>query len=128
MKNLKIINNIQTVLSNDLLNNYWKNKIKKEKHHKTAGHCYAASESLYHLIGGKNSGYTPHVGKNKNNETHWWLQDKNGNILDPTFEQFYFKNENPPYDNGRGTGFLTKKPSKRASIIIEKIDKKTRDI
>ena len=115
-----LIKKIQSVLTPDLLNLEWKKKLETVKHHPHAGHCYAAAEALYHLLGGKEKGYKPMRGK-LNDETHWWIIDKNGNILDPTAEQFYYVNLKPPYEKGRGTGFLTKNPSKRAKEIISKI-------
>jgi len=117
-----LIERIQSVLSPDLLTDYWAERVEKEDHHPTAGHCYAAAEALYHLLGGKHSRYTPQVGKIDEEGTHWWLEDKEGNILDPTADQFYYKKESPPYNNGRGTGFLTKLPSKRAQTIINRVN------
>jgi len=120
MNYLSIIKKIQSVLSDDLLSPSWRKIIKSEDNHKTAGHCYAASEALYHILGGKQNGFTPQVGRFKHG-THWWLKDKNGNIIDVTADQFYYKNTFPPYKNSKGSGFLTKQPSKRAKIIIERI-------
>jgi hypothetical protein len=116
-----VIKKIQSVLTLDLLNPEWSEKLKEGKHHPFAGHCYAASEALYHLLGGKEKGYKPMRGKGLNDETHWWIVDKDGNILDSTSEQFYFVGLKPPYKNGKGTGFLTKSPSKRAKEIISRI-------
>jgi len=116
-----LIKKIQSVLTSDLLTSEWVNKLKEGKHHPFAGHCYAASEALYHLLGGKEKGYKPMRGKSENGESHWWIQDKDGNKLDPTAEQFYFVGLKPPYENGRGNGFLTKNPSKRAKEIISRI-------
>lgn len=81
------------------------------------GHCYVASEALYHILGGKSSGLTPcslKVGQ----ETHWFLRDSEGTILDPTAGQF---EEPPDYNLGRGRGFLTRSPSKRAEILIYRV-------
>jgi hypothetical protein len=39
-----------------------------------------------------------------------------GEILDPTVKQFKTK---PNYYEGRGRGFLTKKPSKRARALMK---------
>lgn len=122
-----LIEQIQSVLTDDLLSSDWKRYIRTGDFHPTTGHCYAASEALYHLLGGKEKGYTPQVGKSANG-THWWLEDKNENILDPTAEQFYYKGNKPPYETGRGNGFLTKFPSKRAQKIIEEIKYKNIDI
>ena len=77
------------------------------------GHCYVASEALYHLLGGKEQGWKPMFLKHEG-ENHWFLQ-KNGLIIDITVSQF---KKFPPYDNAIGKGFLTKKPSKRARTII----------
>jgi len=82
-----------------------------------AGHCYVASEALYHLLGGKESGLTPHSGK-LGQGMHWWLEDETGAVLDPTMDQLP---EGYNYHAGRGRGFLTKTPSKRAQTLIERV-------
>lgn len=84
-----------------------------------AGHCYVASEVAYHALGGKDKGWKPMFVR-VNDEPHWFLQHENGFILDLTGEQFDTK---IPYDQARGKGFLTKKPSKRAKILIERMIK-----
>ena len=114
-----IIKKVQNCLSDDLLSKIWKEKKTKEDD-KTFGHCYAASEALYYLLGGKNGGLTPQVGKSESG-THWWLKDSDGNILDPTADQFYKIGKIPPYKYGKGCGFLTKNPSKRAQVIIDRV-------
>lgn len=81
------------------------------------GNCYVASEALYHLLGGKHTGWKPmhlkHEGK-----SHWFLEHSSGLILDVTPHQF----RNPPrYERARGKGFLTKQPSRRAEALMEKI-------
>ena len=83
-----------------------------------AGHCYVASEALYHLLGGKESGYVP---QNIQHEgaPHWYLKHgKTGEILDPTAGQFQVP---VPYEKGVGKGFLTKQPSKRAQLVIDAV-------
>lgn len=82
-----------------------------------AGHCYVASEAFYHLAGGKEAGLVPKVTRWEGS-THWWLQAPDGSVIDLTAEQF----ENPvPYEQGRGSGFLTREPSKRARRVIERV-------
>lgn len=114
MKYLKLFENtveenltkkIQSVLIDDLLVPYWR-KHKSDTDHKLFGHCYAASEALFHLLGGKNAGYIP-MRASTPLGTHWWIRDKNGNFLDPTAEQFTSIGLPLPYDNGIGAGFLT---------------------
>lgn len=79
------------------------------------GHCYVAAEALYHLRGGID---TPVVARCPDGDTHWWLRTSDGTILDPTAGQF----PGPfPYERGRGSGFLTKQPSARALVVIERV-------
>ena len=85
------------------------------------GFCYIASESLWHLLGGPKSGYTPYVARDDNGGTHWWLQSKSGDVLDPTAEQYTSIGQTPPYARSKAIGFLTKQPSRRARTIIERI-------
>lgn len=79
-----------------------------------AGHCYVASEVLYHLLGGKESGLTPQFVRHEG-QPHWFLKTPEGTIIDPTAEQF---NSPVPYDAARGCGFLTRGPSKRAQTVM----------
>jgi len=77
------------------------------------GHCYVASEALYHLTGRT---LRPHYLK-VNGETHWVLKD-NEEIIDITKEQF---NHDLDYSTAKSCGFLTKEPSKRARVLIERV-------
>ena len=82
------------------------------------GNCYAASEALYHLLGGKKKGWTPIYMNTRATGNHWFLKHKSGLIVDITSQQFP-KNIKPNYEKGRGTGFLTKRPSKKAKKLME---------
>ena len=117
LKNIhKLIKAIHKNLTPDLLKGRW-----KTQKHPLDGHCYVAAEALYHLLNKKEwqpyyAAYNDKIGK----ATHWWLVNKKtGKIADPTKEQYY--PDNPPYDFGKKAGFLTLLPSKRASIVIERI-------
>ncbi len=85
-----------------------------------AGHCYVASEALFFLAG-KEAGYFPVRSKDDQGVVHWWLENKYGEILDPTADQYFSVGRIPPYKTGRRGGFLTKKPSKRARILIRRV-------
>jgi hypothetical protein len=81
-----------------------------------AGHCYVASEALFHILKnhampGWKSMFVRHEG-----EPHWFLRHPQSQmILDPTADQF----KSPiPYRVAVGKGFLTKDPSKRAKKVI----------
>ena len=82
------------------------------------GHCYVASEALYHLKGGKRAGLKPmfisHEGA-----PHWFLADTKNNVyIDLTSGQF----ETPvPYHLAKGKGFLTAKPSARAAQVMRRV-------
>ena len=85
------------------------------------GNCYVASEALYHILGGRRAGWKamrfPITGPDKKIDTHWFLQHKSGIILDPSRKQF--GRRSPDYTLARGTGFLTRKPSKRAKALMK---------
>lgn len=79
------------------------------------GHCYIASEALFHMSDKKRSGFVPQVLRYKRG-THWFLRHKlTGRVVDITKSQFL---QPVPYELGKGKGFLTVKPSKNARIII----------
>src|SRR4051812_48635793 len=52
------------------------------------GNCYATSEALYHLLGGKRAGWTPQYMNTRATGNHWFLKHKTGLIIDPTRKQF----------------------------------------
>lgn len=79
------------------------------------GNCYVCVEATFHLLGGKNSGWHPTVMTHEGG-THWFLKHDSGIILDPTRKQF---RTSPDYSTGRGCGFLTVQPSRRAKKLME---------
>lgn len=78
------------------------------------GNCYVTSEALYHLLGGKEAGWTP-MRMRYEGDTHWFLKHESGMILDATAVQFDVL---PDYNKARGSGFLTSNPSKRALKLM----------
>lgn len=95
------------------------------------GNCYACVEALYHLLGGASSGWVPHTVRHEG-DVHWFLAKRTQTvdsdhppeilevweILDPTAAQF---REPPPYELGRGRGFLTRGPSRRARELMDRM-------
>ena len=79
------------------------------------GNCYVTSEAAYHLLGGKEAGWTP-MRMHHEGDTHWFLKHKSGFILDLTVKQFKTR---PDYTQAVGSGFLTREPSKRAQKMIQ---------
>lgn len=107
----KLAASIKANLTPDLLKPEYRNNPKP-----FAGYCYVASEVYYHLRGGKAAGLTPMCTRHEGS-THWWIND-NGEVVDLTAEQF----ETPvDYSKGKGCGFLTKKPSRRAQEVIRRM-------
>ena len=80
------------------------------------GNCYYISEAAYHILGGKKAGWKAAYVRMKP-LTHWFLIHKSGLILDLSKRQFHGKIK-PDYSKGRGSFFLTKKPSKRARKLM----------
>jgi hypothetical protein len=82
-----------------------------------AGHCYVASEALYHLLGGKGGDWRS-VRLRHEDDSHWFLRrPSDGAVLDITASQF----KTPvPAEKAKGAGFLTREPSKRAQVVIKR--------
>ena len=104
-----LVARVRDVLTPDLLHPAYR--------HNPKAFCYPAAEALYHLLGGKAAGYTPHTLKHEGG-THWFLKHADGSIIDPTADQF---STPPPYHAAAGRGFLTARPSKRARTIMQRI-------
>lgn len=81
-----------------------------EASHPYYGHCYVASQVLYHELGGEEMGYTVYR-MDHEGSSHWFLKNPDGKVLDPTWRQFKTK---PDYSKAKRVAFLTKEPSKRA--------------
>lgn len=115
MKIDSIIKLISDNLSDDLL----KPKYLLKGRNKFTGHCYVATEAAYHLLSEEDKKiYKPAILK-INGDTHWFLKNILDNtIIDITKDQFNFTLK---YENSKGCGFLTKLPSKRTTILINKI-------
>jgi hypothetical protein len=96
------------------------------------GNCYVATEALFHILGGREAGWKAmrltcttyghgHVATNP--ETHWFLKHDSGIIVDPSVRQFRRPGwwDAPDYTKARGSGFLTKRPSRRARALIKRL-------
>jgi hypothetical protein len=81
----------------------------------SAGHCYVASETLWHMTGCAMLSYQlKHEGN-----SHWFLMDTLGEVFDITADQF---ETTPPYGDARRTSFYpADRPSNRAAILIRRL-------
>jgi len=108
----ELIKDVRSHLTDDL-----RKKPYRGNENPVAGHCYVASEALFHRLGGKSAGWTPQSIQHEGGP-HWYLKNQDGSILDATADQF----ETPvPYEQGRGCGFLTRQPSKRTQIVLDQL-------
>lgn len=78
----------------------------------TTGYCYVVAEVVYHYLVPKGS--QPYVMKIGENETHWFIQDPGGRVIDLTADQF---DEPIDYTQGKPRNFLTKNISKRGKML-----------
>ncbi len=113
-----LIQSIQAVLSPDLLRPEYRRRAEGH-HHPTFGHCYAASEALFWLVGGLEEGNSMMQIRHEG-VSHWFVRLADGTALDPTSDQF----ETPvPYELARANnGFVRQHGrSARASEIIRRL-------
>lgn len=108
----------ERILTPELLKPYWR-KVNSRSGIRATGHCYAASEALFYLLGGNVcSEYRPKRVKVEQG-THWFLQHKETQeVLDPTSTQFP---DGVDYSKGIGCGFMQQ--SDRSKIIIGRVEK-----
>lgn len=126
-----LVGMIRAVLSPDLL----KEEYRWMEGHPLAGHCYVASEAYYYLArivyGDEPTVWQVTFGtiffqggtgkvRPEYRTSHWFLKDEDGKIIDITDAQFV-KPQSVPYDKAKRKGFLTKGPSKRAWIVIDRV-------
>jgi hypothetical protein len=82
--------------------------------HPMTGHCYVASEALWHLRGAERSGLEPRQLEHEG-ASHWWLEGPRGGVTDLTVGQF----RTPvPYAQGEHRAFLEPTPSSRARTVM----------
>ncbi len=107
-------------LTPELLHSPYREKVERGECDPVTGHCYVASEAAFHMLGGKASGYRPMFIRHEGSP-HWFLRGPEGEVVDITAAQF---EEPVPYGEGVGKGFLTREPSRRARVVIERAERK----
>lgn len=123
---------IVAALSPDLLKPTWQ-RVAQAKGCPLVGHCYAASEAMFHLLGGADKGWVPQVLSHASwpaglapGQTHWFLRNaRTGEVVDPTAGQFLPLC--PDHSAAKGCGFLTRAPSRRAAVLIERVSARLMD-
>ena len=98
--------------SNDLRRAPWKGSPDP-----LAGHCYIAAEALYHRCLDLGYEAKPYFIRHEG-QPHWFIVTDYLGTIDPTARQF----KTPvPYEQAKGKGFLTKQPSKRTLVLMERM-------
>ena len=81
------------------------------------GHCYVASEAIWHLLGGRGSELTPKAVRHEG-VVHWWLEDGEGHVIDVAARGCF--DQAVPRPRGRRRAFLTEQPSQRAQEVLQR--------
>lgn len=87
---------------------------------KYCGHCHHATIAMYFLLDGKKNGYKVRKAIDEMQIKHYWLERPDGEIIDPTAEQYTDLNRPLPYKARVNKGVSHLK-SKYAKTIIEKV-------
>jgi hypothetical protein len=81
------------------------------------GQCYVASETVYHLLGGKHCPAVLYSYQMRwEGESHWFLVLAY-KVIDPTFDQF---EEKPKYEYSTRRAFMSPSPSKRTRAVMRR--------
>lgn len=116
----ELIAKIQAVLTPELLKPQYREKNTDDP---MFGHCYVATEALFHLLPDREN-YCACRGRDDWGIVHWWLVNRTTNeIYDVTADQYLSKGLDPPYVRGKRSGFLTKDPSKRCRILLDRVQR-----
>lgn len=120
----ELIQKIQSALGPELLKKPYR---ERNATNPMFGHCYVATEAFYHIVKHDHPGrFSIYHGKDDEGIVHWWLHDnKNIRLVDITADQYYSVGKNPPYENSRRGAFLTSEPSKRAVIVMKRVNDET---
>lgn len=69
------------------------------------GRCYLASIALLQYLGGRDNGYGLMRAVDDLDVTHYWVCSPDGEVLDPTADQYQNLPYDPPYPTGKRTGY-----------------------
>lgn len=111
----KVADIIKRNLTIDLLPKKW---IFRNKDNHTFGHCHNVAGCLYKIFGPKQlkmyRGFDGEI-------YHWWVQDKDGKIIDLTSEQYTSIGKLPPYDKAEKSGILGFEYKKRVYKLYDRV-------
>ena len=103
-------------LTIDLLPKKW---ITENLQNPRFGHCHNAAGCLYKIF----SSNSVHMYRalDKANIWHWWVQDKDGNIIDPTADQYKLREVKILYKKGEKASLLGFDYKKRVNTLLSRV-------
>jgi len=114
----EIFNAVRNELLDEIIPiNYQGGKI----NHPMYGHCHHAALSMYILLGGKEKGYKLQKADDTDGIIHYWLINKDNEIIDPTKEQYTDLNRELPY-NRKKDNRASYRQTKAVKHILNKIN------
>lgn len=90
------------------------------------GHCHHATVAMYYLLGGKEKKYKIRKAIDELEITHYWLEAIDGEIIDPTAEQYTELGRELPYRN-RVTNGVSFRKTKAALQIMSRVTEKLKN-
>lgn len=75
------------------------------KNNPNRGKCYVASVALLQFLGGKDQGYKLLRAIDAENVPHYWVENSEGRVLDPTADQYSILGILAPYALGKSVGY-----------------------
>ena len=87
----------------------------------TYGHCHTAAGVIYKTFGHEN--VKMYRALDDEGMYHWWCVDKDGNIIDPTAEQYTLSGKKPPYECGKKSSMLGFGYRTRVNTLLERVEK-----
>jgi hypothetical protein len=117
----KVIKLIEKNLSQDLLPKKYHERNSKNW---AFGHCHNASGCLYKIFGSENL----HMYRALDDEEiwHWWVMDRDENIIDPTATQYKASQVKKLYKQGTKASLLGFDYKKRVEILLKRVTKELR--
>lgn len=83
------------------------------------GHCHTASGCLYKVFGSEN--LQMYRSLDKNGIYHWWVQDKDDEIIDITASQYPNTVVQRLYKSGEKAGMLGFKYKQNVKVVLSKV-------
>lgn len=115
----KVLAAIKSNLTIDLLPRKMRDRNINGGSNNTYGHCHTASGVIYKIFGHKH--VAMYRAMDDEGLYHWWIQDKEGKVIDATHEQYTLLGRQPPYAAGEKKSILGFEYRKRVERLLERV-------